>query len=659
MKSYWRPVQEVVAVVRPVWLAAVISIGTALVLHHSQAVDVLVGIATDAGFFSVQHFLLLVSLLTLGFCSWYFPRSVLYVEYWFTPSTRERFEKSRLWLPRILGVAPMVSLALAYARGGKLGLGLFDLIVAALFMIFLIYRRKIFPSGDPTRLGWYPKMPKRTFAAMMSLVALSVALLLTFLATPVSAPQSVGPIGIIFFAMATWIAVGSAALIYPTYRYRLPSLVVLALILVTVFSIWNDNHQVRTLPDDGTVWQRPTVEQQFKTWYELRAPARAAFAEDHRRYPVFVVAAEGGGIRAAYWTAAVLANLEDAYPGFGCHVFAISGVSGGSLGAALFAGLIADRDDAYHCDQPHSGASEALAPRVQQILADDFLAPAMAGLLFPDTLQRFLPVHGRLSLPDRATYLESAWEKAWRGSTESNRFEESFRGLWDDAGASYRVPSLFLNGTWVDDGGRAVTSNLRPASTTFVKLDDLVASFGKRMRLSTAVHMSARFTWVSPSGTVRIGDQDRRIVDGGYFENSGALTAAEIVSVILEIDPTVEIHALIITNYPRHPENPERTPSKLAWAERILPETFSPIRALFMTRMARGFHADRFFEEAVEDRVFRFHLPQIGAEEVPLGWMLSSETRGGIDEAARDHLGVNAVSTLLSTAPRKQSDSVP
>jgi len=118
--------------------------------------------------------------------------------------------------------------------------------------------------------------------------------------------------------------------------------------------------------------------------------------------------------------------------------------------------------------------------------------------------------------------------------------------------------------------------------------------------------------------------------------------------VIRETDPGIEIHALIISNYPQHPANPERTESKLKWAERILPETFSPIRALFMTRLARGYHADRFLVEAVDNRVFRFHLPSVGSDDVPLGWVLSSEMRGGIDEIAREHPNVRAVSALIS-----------
>jgi hypothetical protein len=73
--------------------------------------------------------------------------------------------------------------------------------------------------------------------------------------------------------------------------------------------------------------------------------------------------------------------------------------------------------------------------------------------------------------------------------------------------------------------------------------------------LSTAAHMSARFTYVSPAGRFPDGTH---VVDGGYFENSGATTALEIlmrikeycaVQNITDVDPKV----IMISNNPRRP----------------------------------------------------------------------------------------------------------
>ena len=60
------------------------------------------------------------------------------------------------------------------------------------------------------------------------------------------------------------------------------------------------------------------------------------------RYPVFVVAAQGGGIYAASTAGTFLATMQDHCPAFARHVFAISAVSGGSIGASLFNAAFAD-----------------------------------------------------------------------------------------------------------------------------------------------------------------------------------------------------------------------------------------------------------------------------------------------------------------------------
>ncbi|MGY3690537.1 hypothetical protein ACVIGA_000617 [Bradyrhizobium sp. USDA 3240] len=57
--------------------------------------------------------------------------------------------------------------------------------------------------------------------------------------------------------------------------------------------------------------------------------------------PAFIVAAEGGGIRAAAMTAIVLKELSLRNPKFADHLFAIVGVSGGSVGAATYAAALA------------------------------------------------------------------------------------------------------------------------------------------------------------------------------------------------------------------------------------------------------------------------------------------------------------------------------
>ena len=109
-------------------------------------------------------------------------------------------------------------------------------------------------------------------------------------------------------------------------------------------------------------------------------------------HPLYIVATEGGGIRAAYWTATVLGGIQDANPNFAPHLFAISGVSGGSLGAAVFSALLAE---------PNPGLFKEKA---NLILGQDFLSPTLAAMLYPDLFQRFIPYP--IAYFDRARSLE-------------------------------------------------------------------------------------------------------------------------------------------------------------------------------------------------------------------------------------------------------------
>ena len=46
------------------------------------------------------------------------------------------------------------------------------------------------------------------------------------------------------------------------------------------------------------------------------------------------------------------------------------------------------------------------------------------------------------------------------------------------------------------------------------------------MRISTAVHNTARFPFLSPAGA--LSPSRAQVIDGGYFENEGLLTAWEL-----------------------------------------------------------------------------------------------------------------------------------
>ncbi len=130
-----------------------------------------------------------------------------------------------------------------------------------------------------------------------------------------------------------------------------------------------------------------------------------------------IVATAGGGIRAAYWTATVLEHLEEDFEIEGGSVrpylFAISGVSGGSVGATAFEAALTQRDE-NRCtpDKPGDTAGKSgdkACPLATDFLKEDFLAPALASLVFQDAPSSFLPDFGQ---GDRGTALERSFEHA-------------------------------------------------------------------------------------------------------------------------------------------------------------------------------------------------------------------------------------------------------
>ncbi len=94
-------------------------------------------------------------------------------------------------------------------------------------------------------------------------------------------------------------------------------------------------------PERHTVTPRNITEQlyqgtpeAFQEWFKKRGD-KGSFPAG-TPYPVFLVAASGGGLYSARHTALTLARFQDRCPSFAHHVFAISGISGGSWGAAIF-----------------------------------------------------------------------------------------------------------------------------------------------------------------------------------------------------------------------------------------------------------------------------------------------------------------------------------
>jgi hypothetical protein len=329
------------------------------------------------------------------------------------------------------------------------------------------------------------------------------------------------------------------------------------LITIGILNAWlHPFHRVRLCNGDCSATELPsdrlTVAAAARVWYEQ---AKAAYAKAHREGPVpmVIVATAGGGIRAAYWTAEVLETLasdfenEDVFKregGVRPYLFAISGVSGGSVGATAFEAALVERDK-LGCP-----VKDKTCPRATTFLTADFLAPALANLVFVDAPSSFLPHFGQV---DRGTALERSFESA-SGGLMAQPFLSLFPYKKDSAGESKAPwrPILLLNATHEETGKRIITGHVLIERNVFIDSLDALHVLGKDVRASTAAHNSARFTYISPAGD--LGDKRGSVIDGGYFENYGALTALELARAarweLRDEKPGVKLVILMISSDP-------------------------------------------------------------------------------------------------------------
>ena len=265
--------------------------------------------------------------------------------------------------------------------------------------------------------------------------------------------------------------------------------------------------------------------------------------------PVYFIAAEGGGIRSAYWTASILARLYRVDEKIAAHTFAYSGVSGGSVGVAVYRGCSLERTE-----PSHNARADALDQCVAQFGRSDLLTPLLGAWFFEDGLARFLPQHCRH--PGCGFLSRGLWfERALEEGTPSlrNGLVASRAGLVSPPAP--HVPYLLLNSTWVETGERTIASELAIDWQYFPAARDQLDYLGvPDLRLATAAHNSARFPFTNALGAVRIpparctpppltaastapaaNDEPLEIcghlADGGYFDNSGARTLSDVLRV--------------------------------------------------------------------------------------------------------------------------------
>ena len=286
---------------------------------------------------------------------------------------------------------------------------------------------------------------------------------------------------------------------------------------------------------------------------------------------VIVVAASGGGIKAAAWTTRVLTGLEEHNPRiFGDSVRLISAVSGGSVGAMYFV----SEYDANGTGLPSDAMTlEKAVARSEASSLDDIAW----GLVYPDFLRVFVPVFKHL---DRGEALEAALSREL-----PNRKHHLWSPLsdWREGVLEGWRPAVVFNATVVESGERFLlgTTDLSHAVGRTSLRDSQFPQFAVRdVSLVTAARLSATFPYVSPAARPDIAGTQIHVVDGGYTDNYGMATLLTWLDEALRA-PGNPVHRVLIIEIRASP--PASEPPPLVW--RGWPfQTYAPISAMLNVR---------------------------------------------------------------------------
>jgi hypothetical protein len=449
---------------------------------------------------------------------------------------------------------------------------------------------------------------------------------------------------------------------------RAPLIAALFLLISVLTVLLGDNHSVRLINAAKTVGHpvdmgRISLDAAVTTWMQENN-CREAPATCPR--PI-VIAAAGGASRAGFFMASIIGYFMQEASDNGLdpnavrnRLFAISGVSGGSVGAVMVTAALNSKNDSN--DHPCVQSPFVLwwgekinnwRDCLEALTSGDFLSADFFAFAFNDMLPFGL-------WRDRAAVLEDAWSARYQAViTRADQPTDpmSCKGLKCPFLAlrprsGHWIPLLVLNGTSEVTGSRIVTTPLAPTyspkakagcptsespagCTLFAEADyfhDLLqyeaqsgtwfGGFQRRLltyfqerdvsddvQLSTAAHNSARFPFISPAGAVRNRNQAivDRIVDGGYFENYGALTANELALAVHAVQPDLSPFVLVVSNDPDdllNPDNDSDTATKERRkgqrAEQLkkaraavdgsepLTDIVTPVTTVANTRTARG-----------------------------------------------------------------------
>ncbi len=260
------------------------------------------------------------------------------------------------------------------------------------------------------------------------------------------------------------------------------------------------------------------------------------FLQDHSTDSiVYLVAADGGGLKAAYWTMKVLQSIQDKNPSFFNNVFITSGASGGMVGLGMYTYMHGQKMTPQERHQI-----------IDTLGATNFLNNDLAGLTIKSPLVQLLPFLAPYIKDRTAAMSHRYFQLASRTAADFDSImNKPFAYLWHRH--NYKdLPLLIVNTTKTEDGSRGVVHplDIKPEDELLGSFTDLTDIYYQEEAIDSVVSLNLpdglfttnRFPVVSPFARI---EGKGHFVDGGYLENSGLSTIYHFLNYMqLERDST-------------------------------------------------------------------------------------------------------------------------
>lgn len=339
---------------------------------------------------------------------------------------------------------------------------------------------------------------------VLVLLGLFYGVLVLYLALdPVGFPIALGPLVIFSLGLLLFTLIITAILQHPK------SALYFLLVWLAVAAF---DKQFATIPV-GKGQRGRNTQEALNTWLAARNDAIDRYRKAMRPLPLIIMSAEGGGIYAAAHSFLGYRALTHYCPQLKTHVFATIGVSGGALGFVMERAL--SRPVAY------TQCRDEVAPNnVPDTIIADLLSPVLANLLLRQPIAWLMPFWN--TLPDGGSTLAETLSHALGPArdTLSNKPEDA---------------ALLFVTTDARAGSRVVFSPIRFQGSGDVQTFSIAEKQSDAAIQDTIIHAavtSARFPFLTQSAVLNDGVASRVLVDGGYADNTGALTASNLISAL-------------------------------------------------------------------------------------------------------------------------------